>query len=163
MPENAENLFLQTLKTIDMSIADSLGGHDKAKSHIRNLVRIAGADGVIDEKERKLLIRIARKYELSEEDVDKIIDNVDDIPFTPPATKTERYTQLWNLGRMVMADGVRDDAEVAKISRFAIGLGFPADIVPSLVDEVIAVVEARSYEDDAIEAIEKFMKNQGKH
>ena len=62
-----------------MSHADAfLGGdHAKAKSHIRNLIRIANADGHMDEKEWKLLIRIARKFELSEEDVKDVMNNID--------------------------------------------------------------------------------------
>lgn len=144
-----------------MSFIDALynGDHAKAKSHIRNLVRIAGADGTIDDAEYKLLLRIARKYEISEETVQEIIENVDSLPFTPPSSKQERYIQLWNLGRMVMADGVKDPDEISKISRFAIGLGFKGDIVPGLVEEVISVVEAKSYEDDAVEAIEKYVKS----
>ena len=49
-----------------MSFIDALysGDHAKAKSHIRNLVRIACADGNIDDAEFKLLLRIARKYEI---------------------------------------------------------------------------------------------------
>ncbi|MCB0481206.1 MAG: TerB family tellurite resistance protein [Flavobacteriales bacterium] len=141
-----------------MSIGDAMGGREKAKSHIRNLVRIAGADGVIDDAERKLLLRIARRYELSEEDVDDIIVNIDKMHFTPPATKQERYTQLYNLGRMVMADGVQNEAEVTKISAFAVGLGFPTALVPKLVEEVIALVVEKLYEDDAVERIDAFMK-----
>ncbi len=143
-----------------MSFIDALynGDHAKAKSHIRNLVRIAGADGNIDDSEYKLLLRIARKYEIGEEVVQEIIEQVDTLPFTPPSSKEERYVQLWNLGRMVMADGVKDPDELSKISRFAIGLGFKAEIVPGLVNEVISIVEAKSYEDDAIEAIDKFVK-----
>lgn len=144
-----------------MSFIDALysGDHAKAKSHIRNLVRIACADGTIDAAEYKLLLRIARKYEISEEMVEDIIKNVDSLPFTPPSSKEERYVQLWNLGRMVMADGVKDPDELSKVSRFAVGLGFKADIVPGLVDEVISIVEAKSYEDDAIEAITKYIKS----
>lgn len=144
-----------------MSFVDALysGDHAKARSHIRNLVRIAYADGSIDDAEYKLLLRIARKYEIDEETVEDIIKNVDSLPFTPPSSKEERYVQLWNLGRMVMADGVKDPDELSKISKFAIGLGFKADIVPGLVNEVIEIVEAKSYEVDALEAIEKYMKS----
>ena len=58
-----------------------------------------------------------------------------------------------------MADGVKDPDELSKISRFAIGLGFKAEMVPGLVDEVIGIVEAKSYEDDAIDAITKYIKS----
>lgn len=142
-----------------MSYADAfLGGdHSKAKSHVRNLIHIAGADGNIDEAEMKLLIRIARKFELSLEDVDEIMTKLDSISFTPPANKDDRNLQLYNLGRMVMADGVKDDAEMGKINRFAVGLGYNADVVPALVDKVIEMIEAGSSSDDAIEMIQKFV------
>ena len=142
-----------------MSYADALlgGDHAKAKSHVRNLIRIAGADGNIDDQEMKLLIRIARKFELSREDVDDIMKNIDSIGFTPPANKEDRNLQLYNLGRMVMADGVKDDSEIGKINRFAIGLGYKSEIVEDLVDKVIGMIEAGSSSEDAIEAIQKYV------
>jgi uncharacterized tellurite resistance protein B-like protein len=142
-----------------MSYADALlgGDHSKAKSHIRNLIRIAGADGNIDEKEWKLLIRIARKFELSEEDVQDIMEKIDSMSFTPPANKEDRNLQLYNLGRMVMADGVKDDEELKKINRFAVGLGYKSEVVPGLVDRVIEMIESGSASDDAIEAIQKYV------
>jgi uncharacterized membrane protein YebE (DUF533 family) len=145
-----------------MSIADILHSgedHAKAKSHIRNLVRIACADGHMDDAEYKLLLRIARKYQLSEDDVKEIIEKADSLAFTPPATKEERYIQLWNLGRMVMADGVEDKAETEKVATFAVGLGFPGAIIDDLVQEVIKIVKAKSFEDDAVEQIDRFMKS----
>ena len=142
-----------------MSHADALlgGDHSKAKSHIRNLIRIAGADGNIDETEYKLLIRIARKFELSEEDVKDIMEKVDSMSFTPPANKEDRNLQLYNLGRMVMADGVKDDEELKKINRFAIGLGYKSEIVSGLVAEVIGMIEEGYASDDAIDGIQKYV------
>ncbi|MGB0390831.1 MAG: TerB family tellurite resistance protein [Salibacteraceae bacterium] len=142
-----------------MSHADAfLGGdHAKAKSHIRNLIHIAGADGNIDEAEMKLLIRIARKFELSREDVDEIMAKLDSVSFTPPANKEDRNLQLYNLGRMVMADGVKEESEMGKINRFAIGLGYKAEIVPALVDKVIEMIESGSASDDAIDMIQNFV------
>jgi uncharacterized tellurite resistance protein B-like protein len=144
-----------------MSYADALlgGDHAKAKSHIRNLIRIASADGTIDDKEWKLLIRIARKFELSEEDVKDIMNKIDSMSFTPPANKEDRNLQLYNLGRMVLADGEKDTEELKKINRFAIGLGYRPDTVEGLVDKVISMIEAGSSSEDAIEAIQKYVGN----
>lgn len=142
-----------------MSYADVIlgGDHAKAKSHIRNLIRIAKADGQIAEQEWKLIIRIARKFELSEADVKDIMDKIDSMSFTPPANKEDRNLQLYNMGRMVMADGVRDADEVSRMRRFAIGLGYDADTIEGLVKTVIDMVEAGSASEDAIAAIQKFV------
>jgi len=145
-----------------MSQADLLfgGHHSKAKSHIRNLIRIACADGTVDDKEWKLLIRIARKFELSEEEVKDVMDNIDDFSFAPPANKEDRNLQLYNLGRMVMADGVQDDEEMVKINRFAVGLGYSIDYVHVLVDLVISMIKEGYDSEEAIEAIQKFVDSQ---
>lgn len=142
-----------------MSQADLLfgGHHSKAKSHIRNLIRIACADGTVDDKEWKLLIRIARKFELSEEEVKDVMDHIDDFSFTPPANKEDRNLQLYNLGRMVMADGVQDDEEMVKINRFAVGLGYSADYVPELTNLVITMINEGYDSEEAIEAIQNFV------
>ena len=144
-----------------MSQADLLfgGHHSKAKSHIRNLIRIACADGTFDDTEWELLIRIARKFELSEEEVKDVMDHIDDYSFTPPANKEDRNVQLYNLGRMVMADGVQDKEEMVKINRFAIGLGYSGDCVHELVDNVIEMINKGLPSDEAMDAIQKFVDN----
>ncbi|UTW62522.1 hypothetical protein KFE98_21410 [bacterium SCSIO 12741] len=142
-----------------MSLIEALysGDHAKARSHIRNLIRIACADGQMDDPEYQLLLKIARKYELSEADVKDIIEHMDSVGFTPPSSKEDRHAQIWNLGRMVYADGIIAEEEVALLRRFAIGLGFPSSIAPKLVDGVIEIVKAESHEEDAMAQINRIM------
>ncbi len=142
-----------------MSLIEALysGDHAKARSHIRNLIRIACADGHMDDPEYQLLLKIARKYELSEADVKDIIAHLDSVSFSPPSSKEDRHVQIWNLGRMVYADGIIADEEVALLRRFAIGLGFPSSVAPRLVDAVIEIVKAGSQEDDAMTQIDRIM------
>ncbi|MCB0483668.1 MAG: hypothetical protein KDC37_03815 [Flavobacteriales bacterium] len=146
-----------------MSIGEILtgGDHAKALSHVRNLIRIAIADGNVDDTEYRLLVKIARHKGVDEEEVKKIIANVNDFEFIPPSSMDERNLQLWHLGRMVLADGVVEDEEIAKMSRYSVGLGYKAEIIKPLVETVLKVVEEELDEDDALAAIRKFLiKNQ---
>lgn len=142
-----------------MSIGDILTGGDRAKalSHVRNLIRIAIADGHIAEDEYRLLVKIARHRGVDEEEVKKIISNVNDFEFVPPSNIEERNLQLWHLGRMVLADGVIEQQEIGKMSRYAIGLGYDAKYVPELVKTVLNIVQEDLDEEDAQTAIKKFV------
>jgi uncharacterized tellurite resistance protein B-like protein len=142
-----------------MSIGEILtgGDHAKALSHIRNLIRIAIADGTVADAEYRLLLKIARHRGISEEEVQKIIAHLNDFEFVPPSNMEERNLQLWHLGRMVLADDIIEQEEIAKMSRYAIGLGYDGKYVPELVKKVLEIVQNDEDEDDALDAIKKFV------
>lgn len=126
-------------------------GEDKRrKSHCRNLIKMAMADGNIDETEMAFLYRIAKRYGLSNEEVQHVIDNPNDYPFTPPSTKQERYEQIINLCHMVLADGIIDENELVYSNKFAVGLGFPIEKASKVVQQTLAWIQ-NGMTDEAIE------------
>ena len=142
-----------------MSLADLFEtGNDKIeKSHIRNLIKIARADGHIDEPEMEVLYEIAQRYDFGRDEVNEMIETIDQYQFTPPTTKKQRYIQFRNLVKMVWADNVVDDREVGLCKRFAIGLGFPIAKVPGLVDIVINSVRDGDGSQDTVDKIDDFI------
>jgi len=139
-----------------MSILDnfSSGHQERNKSHFRNLVKIAAADGSIDPPEMEFLTRIAKELGHNQEDIDAVLGNLKDIPFTPPSSKEDRIFQMYNLIRMVLADDIVEPNEVTWSRRFAIGLGFPAGKVDLLIDELIKMVQAGKSKEECFEAVE---------
>lgn len=139
-----------------MSILDnfSSGQQERNKSHFRNLVKIAGADGHIDPPEMAFLQRVAKELGHTQEEIDDVLENVKDIPFTPPSSKEDRIFQMYNLIRMVLADDVIEPNEITWSRRFAIGLGFPSGKVDLLIDELLKMVQAGKSKDDILEAVE---------
>jgi len=150
------NLYLSGFQIKQMSILDnfSSGHQERNKSHFRNLVKIAGADGHIDPPEMEFLTRVARELGHTQEEIDEVMENVKDIPFTPPSSKEDRIFQMYNLIRMVLADDIVEPNEITWSRRFAIGLGFPSGKVDQLIDLLIEMVQAKKDKDDCIEAVE---------
>ena len=125
------------------------------KSHVKNLIKMASADGSIDEVEINFLQKIAKKYGVDQDEVQHIIDNPNNYAFTPPANKTDRHAQLLNLVIMMMIDGVIDDNEMAMVRKFAIGLGYHMAKVDKVIKMAIECVSKNIDEDDAIEALDE--------
>ncbi len=135
-----------------MSILDnfSSGHQERNKSHFRNLVKIAGADGHIDPPEMEFLNRVAKELGHSQEDVDAVLENIKDVLFTPPSSKEDRIFQMYNLIRMVLADDIVEPNEITWSRRFAIGLGFPSGKVDVLIDKLIEMVQAKKSKEECI-------------
>lgn len=131
------------------------GDNKRKKSHVRNLIKMASADGTVDEIEVQFLNKIAKKYGVSPEEVQHIIDHPNDYTFDPPTTKEDRHLQLLNLTIMMMIDDVIDDHEMALLKKFAIGLGYPIVKVDKLIQVAIKAVKSNMDEDDAIDALDE--------
>jgi uncharacterized tellurite resistance protein B-like protein len=133
-------------------------GEDKIrKGHCRNLIKMAMADGSIDDTEMQFLYKIARRYGVTEEEVQHVMDHPNDYPFTPPSTKEDRYEQMVNLCHMVLADGVIDDNELVYSEKFAVGLGFPIAKSKLIVSRILDWIQAGKSDDDIFEALEDLL------
>ncbi|NND94224.1 MAG: TerB family tellurite resistance protein [Flavobacteriales bacterium] len=106
------------------------------KGSFRNLVTIARADGDISEIEYDMLIRVARRLNLREDQVKEILDNPTLYPVQPPTNILERRERLVDLVWMVMVDGEIDSREMATLERCAISLGYKSTDIPALVNRI---------------------------
>lgn len=101
--------------------------------HIRNLAALANIDDVIDDEEYNFLCDLARRYEISVLEVDKIIQNLGDAKPEVPEKVDQRIGQILDLIRMMMVDKKIDRREVYFCQNVAIGFGFDKGIVEFLV------------------------------
>ena len=69
-------------------------GQQKAnEGHFKNLVMLARVNGKVEESEKQLLARIAKRLSLTAEQVNEILDNPDNYPMIPPSSLEERIEQ----------------------------------------------------------------------
>ncbi len=125
-----------------MSIEELLfetGERKQDRSHFRNMVLIAKADGVITEDERNLLHKMGLSLSLSEEQVAEIIKNPNKLSIVPPVSREERFEQMIELVRMVQVDGKIDDKEMDVLSRVAVGIGYE-DLDDVDVESILAMI-----------------------
>ena len=118
----------------------------KRKSHFKNLLAVAMADGNLGEQEFSLIMSMAEKCYMSPDEVQRVIDHPSQIRFYAPKTNRERFEQIYDLVAVMLADGKIHDNEKEVCKFFAIKLGFKPDIVNALVMDMI---------DDAIHGIAK--------
>ncbi len=131
-------------------------GKKKAdKGLFNNLVMLARVDGKVDNREVKLLARMAKRLSLTEEQVAEIIDNPDAYPMVPPLGKVERFDRLITFIQMVVVDGVVDPAEEKLIKKYAIALGFNTDQIEVHALDIIAHAKEGISKEDILDILLK--------
>ncbi len=117
------------------------------KSHLKNLVDIAGADGNIDVKERNLIRNIGMKMGLQETDILCILSDPASVKKNVvPRTLDKRLSNLIDLTAMVIIDGRVTEDEKTCCKEAATSMDFPPGAVNPLVETTISMV--RSYKSD---------------
>lgn len=94
------------------------------RSHFRNLVMIAKADGVISPEERKMLDRIGAHIGLSQDQIQGILKNPKQFSSNTPYNHEERFEQIVNLIQMAQVSGQIQDPEMKVLERIAVGIGY---------------------------------------
>ena len=118
----------------------------KRKSHFKNLLAVAMADGNLDNVEFEYIMQLANKCYMTKEEVQRVIDYPEAINFHPPKTNQERFDQMYDLVTVMLIDGKIDEREMELCKIFAMRLGFKPAIVNKLIKDLI---------DNAIEGVAK--------
>lgn len=103
------------------------------KSHLKNLICVAMADGKIDEQEWELLSVIARALGITEDEIEKIAHSPENVQFQAPATYGEKVEQIQDLVAVMTVDGAISPKELSLCKKISLKL----DILPQMVDDII--------------------------
>lgn len=125
-----------------MSISDLFdsGFKKRNESHFAAIVRVAMADGIITDDEKKFLDRLAKNLNISEEDYKLILKNYKSHPINPPISYDKRLERLYDLVRMIHIDTIKGEPEMMLLKKIGVGLGFHAVNVKYIVDKALNVV-----------------------
>jgi len=129
-----------------MSISDlyDSGFRKRNGDHFAAIVRVAMSDGVITDSEREFLDRLATNLDISETDYKVILKDYKSYPINPPVSYDNRLERLYDLTRMVWADGVKEDAQEDLLHKFCVGLGFHAVNVRYISDKALELVKNKA-------------------
>lgn len=116
-------MFGTTKNTID----------EKNKSHLKNLMSIAMADGQLAEEENNILLSVAYRLGMSDEDIAMVRSNPESIKFTPPKTYNEKLDQIYDFISLSFADHDVDPNEVAVCKKLALHL----ELAPRIIDDIL--------------------------
>jgi uncharacterized tellurite resistance protein B-like protein len=104
-------------------------------NHFANLVTLAAIDGEIKPIEEKLLKRFSKKFDVSEENYEKILDNSSSFPVFAINSKTQRLDYLFDLLRIIYVDSKMDEAEEFLVIKYAVGLGYSEEQARRIVNK----------------------------
>jgi uncharacterized tellurite resistance protein B-like protein len=119
-----------------MGLFESKKSKEK-KSHLKNLLIMAMADGNLDKNEADLIFVLAKKYNFSVKEINAVKDNPQKVKFVPPKNINERFEQLFDLVLLMLSDGEIEENELKFCVILAINLGFDSKIVPELVSKIV--------------------------
>lgn len=122
-----------------MSISDlyPTGLHEQNIGHFATIVRLALLDNKIDDKEHKLLKRLASRLDITKSEFKAILKNPNNYPVKPPVSYDERLESLYDLTKMLFLDKNPTIDKTSMLDRIAVGLGFPVENVRDIVKEAI--------------------------
>ena len=107
---------------------------DKNKSHLKNLMSIAMADGHLAKEERHILFSVAHRLGMSDEDIIAVRDNPESIKFTPPESYDEKIEQIYDFISLMSVDSDIDPNEIELCKKLALHL----QLTPRIIDDLLA-------------------------
>jgi uncharacterized tellurite resistance protein B-like protein len=123
-----------------MKFTDILGvfkqGKSTAKSHMKNLIEMAVADGNFDSAEFDLLKEIAKRNSISESQLKEIRSNPSNVQFEIPTDPKEKFNQLYDLVHMMSIDKSIHQEEMKLSHIFASKFGYKKERVKEIVETI---------------------------
>lgn len=115
------------------------GNHARKLGHFSTLVNTALIDGPLKTAEEMLLLRFARKFDITELEYNEILKNPKKYPIYPPNSAEVRLKQMHDLFSIIFADHNIDADEVKMLRKYAIAIGYPAEEAKRIIDRSIQI------------------------
>ena len=140
-----------------MNILDHFDHPDRKqqKEHFGHLLQIALADGKVEKSELEFLYQSGKKMGLTKEEIDYLIEDSKKSAFIPPYELSKRFEQLYDIIKMVYADGQVNSNEMRLATGLAIKLGFDEVEIPFLLTLLINGVKNKEDEEDLLSMYKK--------
>lgn len=129
------------------------GQQSSQKGHFRNLVLIARFDGKIEDTERSLLMRIAQRLSLTDEQVKEIFEHSENYPTIPPYSREERYERYIQLLQMALVDGKMDGPQEKFVRKLGVALGFSEETITEKTNIILDKLRDGLSRDEVLEII----------
>ncbi|MBP1223435.1 TerB family tellurite resistance protein [Flavobacterium sp. 1355] len=113
------------------------------KGHFSAIVRVAFADGKINEEEQAFLDKLAARLEISDEEYKEILSDPWKHPINPPYLYAQRVERLYDLARMVHIDHHLGDQQEVMLKRMGLALGFTPGNVDYIVSKALSLIDKK--------------------
>ncbi len=129
-------------------------GKGTARSHIKNLIEVAVADGNFDLIEYDLLKKIAKRNGISENHLKEIQAHPDNVQFELPDNKEERFQQFYDLVHMMTIDKTIHDEEMKLCNVFAAKFGYPREKSSEIIKSIQGNIQNNQAAPETLKRIE---------
>jgi uncharacterized tellurite resistance protein B-like protein len=133
-------------------------GKASAKSHMRNLIEIAAADGSYGAEEQRLLEHAAFRNNISPEQLKEIQSNPSAQKFLVPGSDRDKFYQLYDLVHMMSVDKNVHGEEMRLCEIFALKFGYRKEAVREMIDMIQQHIEQWSGPKEAMLAVQSKLK-----
>src|SRR5688572_29903390 len=103
------------------------------KNYLRNLIQLASADGHLDDTERHVLYEIGTQRKLKIWQIDELLNDPAEFEVFIPESSLNRMNLLYDLMRLIYADGVVEEQEVAYIKGILKAFNLSQDVIAELL------------------------------
>jgi len=111
-------------------------GKATAKSHMRNLIEIAAADGGFGEEEHRLLEYAALRNNISRDELKVIENDSSKVRFQVPTNEEVKFSHLYDLVHMMSVDESIHNEELRLCEIFAIKFGYRKEVVREMIEVI---------------------------
>jgi len=106
------------------------------KDQLNILVQLAASDGMIADKELRLIRTIAEANELSNEEVDELVKNPKPIADLEYLSQDQKFELFYNVIQLMKADGQVFKSEIIFCEDMAERLGYNRKVVAELSSKI---------------------------
>lgn len=103
------------------------------KNYLRNLIQLASADGHLDDTEKQVLYEIGALRKLKNWQIDELLTDGTHFEVFIPDSFLNKMNLLFDLMRLIYADGVVETQEVAYIKHILSAFNLPPNVIAELL------------------------------
>jgi uncharacterized tellurite resistance protein B-like protein len=133
-------------------------GKTTAKSHIKNLIEIAVADGKFTDDENALLISIAARNGITKKKIQEIRAKSSSIVFEVPKDEKDKFNQMYDLVHMMVVDKSIHSEELRLCEIFASKFGYKKERIKGMIETVKLNIENGNGPDETYERFVYYLK-----
>ena len=125
-------------------------------NHIKNLFILGKSDGILNEKEIQIISEIAKHHQISINEINYILSDKTQLPFSLPATFTDRLTMLYDLVLLMVSDLYIHENERELCIDLAKKFEFNPQLIDELTEDILSFVIEGKECDEAMKYLVKY-------
>jgi len=142
-----------------MSFTDFItdNGRRIRKEHFIHLVQVARMDDKVNQSELDLLHKEGKKFGLTDPEIDEILKSEKTHYYDPPYSLSDKFDQLYNISKMILADDIVTESEKKMIKVYAIAAGFNSENVEKLLDLFVDEIRKGTGEEELFKKLQSIV------